>query len=267
MAIVRYHGLGASNLGKVRPAPYKYADPTDINNATSFPIYVKPGATFGDLFFGDGAPEFGMSEKQLRTWHNQKERRDAANTKAGFYTRCLDGNGGSAGMPFDPSVVDKLPLITAPISGDATKDNPPVLGRYTLSSARYADKQQIWCKKPSWMFETLTFKGSEVPEGWFDFRFSPEVVERPTPIFIKPTSQAASRLRSLVPGISNREIQNPEFRFQKINGLRDKLGNDKTNSLLEKFGVMPNYDFEYAEFAKFILPTLFFDGFATLRHR
>ena len=86
MAIVRYHGLGASNLGKVRPAPYKYADPTDINNATTFPVYAKPGTTFGDLFYGDGAPEFGMSGKQLRTWHNQKERRDAANTAAGFYT-------------------------------------------------------------------------------------------------------------------------------------------------------------------------------------
>ena len=60
MAIVRYHSVGASNTGKVRPASYKYADPTDTTNAHSIPIYVTSGR-FDDFFYGTNpdTPKYG----------------------------------------------------------------------------------------------------------------------------------------------------------------------------------------------------------------
>ena len=90
MALVQYHGVGTSNTGKVRPAPYKYSSPTDPTNAPVINLFADEDTTVGDVFFGNGSTEFGMSRDQLREWHDRKERREKANEASQYYKRCQE---------------------------------------------------------------------------------------------------------------------------------------------------------------------------------
>ena len=251
MAIVRYHSVGASNTGKVRPAPYKYANPTDLTIAPYVPLQVTSGR-FDDFFFGTGGDR-GKRDEFGRT---RKSRREHFDKLADYYNRCSEN-----GARFDPSFVDDLPIFTidGDNRGDSKAEATTSLVYYNFSSSQYADKSAVWCKKPYWMFETIAHDSKLPPEGWFDFRFEntqdPEYGVDPK----EGVDGAEANLKQIRKDVLKENglkanFNNPEQVYERIESLRGELSDEKVNDLLLDASVHPRFDLAYAEFAKFLLP-------------
>ena len=260
MAIVRYHSVGASNTGKVRPAPYKYANPTDLTIAPSVPLQITSG-NYDDFFFGTGGDR-GKRDEFGRT---RKSRREHFDKLADYYNRCSEN-----GARFDPSFVDDLPIFTLEQINANTGDleegdrniNSASVVTYNFSSSQYADKSAVWCKKPYWMFETIAHDvelEDGPPEGWYDFRFEntqdPDYGVDPK----EGVDGAEANLKQIRKGILEdnglkTRFKNPEQVYKRISSLRGDMSDAEVNDLLLNASVHPRFDLAYAEFAKFLLP-------------
>ena len=254
MAIVRYHSVGASNTGKVRPAPYKYANPTDLTIAPSVPLLMTSGK-YDDFFFGLKRPGKGSVEQLDDFGRSRKQRREYFDQRANYYQRCTQ-----EGAIFDPTFVDDLPLFTLEETTDGFGYSSVVT--YNFSSSQYADKSAVWCKKPYWMFEVIAHnpnKEGGPPEGWYDFRFEgsqdPSFGVDP----VEGVDGIAAAEKDLRKDILNEYglkagHKNPEQVFKRINSLRGELSDEEVNNILLNAKTFPRFDLPYAEFAKFLLP-------------